>query len=115
MNEGVFVAFFKSFFPGMFGAFVTIFAKKKDVIKLACFTTLESIILLLIGGTMGWWAGGAAIQHYHIVGEHHIYMTRFLIGGFAFLVMQQVIFKIPSLGEQIPKILDAIRIKFFGG
>ena len=114
MNELGIAAFFKTFLPGVFGAFVTILAKKKTTIKLACFATLEVFILLLIGGVVGWVGGKWAINHYDVEGEIDVYITRFFIGGFAFLIIKEVIESLPAIREQVPKILDAIRIKFIG-
>ena len=101
MNESVVLAVLKSFFPGVFGAFVTVFAKKKDTIKLMCFATLETVLLLLIGGVLGWVGGEVAIKRYKIIDPFDIYMARFLIGAFGFLVIKEGLKRIPIWFEKL--------------
>ena len=101
MNESAILAVLKSFFPGVFGAFVTIYAKKKDAIKLACFVTLETVILLLIGGVLGWVGGEVALKYYKLSDPFDIYMARFLIGAFGFVIIKEGLTRIPIWFDKV--------------
>ena len=101
MNESVVLAVLKSFFPGVFGAFVTIFAKKKEAIKLVCFATLETVILLLIGGFLGWVGGEVALKYYKLTHHFDIYMARFLIGAFGFVIIKEGLNRIPIWFDKV--------------
>lgn len=86
--------------PGAFGAFLTIVAKKKESIKLACFVTIEVFILLLIGALLGWKVGNFAITHYTINGDDGQFLVRFFIGGFGFVIFKEFLDRVPFLADK---------------